>query len=104
MNLKSQPTDGKFGTFGGKYVPETLMPVVDELEEKYNEIKEERLKKMKNSIRDYQNYYRIMQEDQHQFILRRIFQKNMVEKYILNVKICCMEEPIKSTTVLVRHY
>ena len=41
MNLKSQPTDGKFGTFGGKYVPETLMPVVDELEEKYNEIKED---------------------------------------------------------------
>ena len=35
MNLKSQPNDGKFGTFGGKYVPETLMPVVDELEEKY---------------------------------------------------------------------
>ena len=32
MNLKSQPIDGKFGTFGGKYVPETLMPVVDELE------------------------------------------------------------------------
>ena len=40
MNLKSQPIDGKFGTFGGKYVPETLMPVVDELEEKYNDIKE----------------------------------------------------------------
>ena len=40
MNLKSQPIKGKFGTFGGKYVPETLMPVVDELEEKYNEIKE----------------------------------------------------------------
>ena len=39
MNLKSQPTDGKFGTFGGKYIPETLMPVVDELEEKYNDIK-----------------------------------------------------------------
>ena len=41
MNLKSQPIKGKFGTFGGKYVPETLMPVVDELEEKYNEIKED---------------------------------------------------------------
>ena len=58
---------------------------------------------MKNSIRDYQNYYKIMQEDQRQFILRKIFQKNMVEKYILNGKICYMEEPIKSTIVLVKH-
>ena len=40
MNLKSQPTDGKFGTFGGKYVPETLMTVVNELEENYIAIKE----------------------------------------------------------------
>ena len=55
MNLKSQPTDGKFGTFGGKYVPETLMPVVDELEEKYNEIKENKEfnNKLSELLRDY---------------------------------------------------
>ncbi len=55
MNLKSQPTDGKFGIFGGKYVPETLMPVVDELEEKYNEIKEneEFNKKLSKLLQDY---------------------------------------------------
>ena len=55
MNLKSQPTDGKFGTFGGKYVPETLMPVVDELEEKYNEIKEDEEfnKRLSKLLQDY---------------------------------------------------
>ena len=55
MNLKSQPNDGKFGTFGGKYVPETLMPVVDELEEKYNEIKENKEfnNKLSELLRDY---------------------------------------------------
>ena len=55
MNLKSQPTDGKFGTFGGKYVPETLMPVVDELEEKYNEIKENKEfnEKLSKLLKDY---------------------------------------------------
>ena len=55
MNLKSQPNDGKFGTFGCKYVPETLMPVVDELEEKYNEIKENKEfnNKLSELLRDY---------------------------------------------------
>ncbi|MCH2380153.1 MAG: tryptophan synthase subunit beta [Nitrososphaerales archaeon] len=55
MNLKSQPTDGKFGTFGGKYVPETLMPVVNELEEKYNEIKEDEEfnKRLSKLLQDY---------------------------------------------------
>ena len=55
MNLKSQPNDGKLGTFGGKYVPETLMPVVDELEEKYNEIKENKEfnNKLSELLRDY---------------------------------------------------
>ena len=55
MNLKSQPIDGKFGTFGGKYVPETLMPVVDELEEKYNDIKENKEfnEKLSKLLKDY---------------------------------------------------
>ena len=55
MNLKSQPTDGKFGIFGGKYVPETLMPVVDELEKKYNEIKEDEEfnKRLSKLLQDY---------------------------------------------------
>src|SRR5690349_985820 len=32
---------GKFGEFGGRYVPETLMSVLIELEEQYNRIRED---------------------------------------------------------------
>jgi len=33
------PTDGRFGDFGGKYIPETLVPAIEELEENYEKIK-----------------------------------------------------------------
>jgi len=33
------PIDGHFGIFGGRYVPETLMPALLELEKTYNEIR-----------------------------------------------------------------
>ncbi|MCH2406810.1 MAG: pyridoxal-phosphate dependent enzyme, partial [Candidatus Nitrosopelagicus sp.] len=33
------PKDGRFGNFGGKYIPETLVPAVEELEENYQKIK-----------------------------------------------------------------
>ena len=29
------PKDGRFGEFGGKYIPETLVPAIEELEENY---------------------------------------------------------------------
>ena len=38
--MKSQPIDGKYGIFGGKYVPETLMNVVNSLEKRYEEIED----------------------------------------------------------------
>ena len=46
--MKSQPIDGKYGIFGGKYVPETLMNVVNSLEKKYEEIKDN--KEFKNNL------------------------------------------------------
>tara|TARA_B100000949_G_scaffold233916_1_gene251527 strand:- start:1318 stop:2508 length:1191 start_codon:yes stop_codon:yes gene_type:complete len=46
--LKSQPIDGKYGIFGGKYVPETLMNVVNSLEKKYEEIKDD--EEFKNNL------------------------------------------------------
>ena len=33
------PKNGRFGNFGGKYIPETLVPAVEELEENYNKFK-----------------------------------------------------------------
>lgn len=40
MKLK-YPKDGKFGEFGGRYIPETLIPVVEELEEAYLKYKDD---------------------------------------------------------------
>jgi tryptophan synthase beta chain len=33
------PKDGRFGDFGGKYIPETLAPAIEELEKKYLKIR-----------------------------------------------------------------
>ena len=35
------PKDGKFGDFGGKYIPETLAPAIEELEKNYLKIRNE---------------------------------------------------------------
>ncbi|MEE8112855.1 MAG: tryptophan synthase subunit beta [Nitrososphaerales archaeon] len=35
MTTSPQPIDGKYGVYGGQFIPETLMPAVEELEEQY---------------------------------------------------------------------
>jgi tryptophan synthase beta chain len=37
--LGSYPIDGKFGRYGGKYIPETLAPAIEELESAYDKYK-----------------------------------------------------------------
>ncbi len=41
MRLKHNPIDGKYGKYGGRFVPETLIPALDELEHAYLEAKED---------------------------------------------------------------
>lgn len=36
------PKDGRFGQFGGKYIPETLVPAIEELEENYLKFKNDK--------------------------------------------------------------
>ena len=36
------PKDGRFGDFGGKYNPETLVPAIEELEENYQKFKNDK--------------------------------------------------------------
>ena len=40
MSIKF-PKDGRFGDFGGKYIPETLVPAIEELEESYLRYKDD---------------------------------------------------------------
>lgn len=42
MNFSSYPIRGKFGEFGGRYVPETLIEPLEELERAYEEAKRDR--------------------------------------------------------------
>lgn len=52
MTLYNMPNiDGKYGKYGGRFVPELLMPALIELEKAYNEAKED------TSFNDEVNYY-----------------------------------------------
>lgn len=46
---------GRFGIHGGQYIPETLMNVVNELEECYNKYKEDKafVKELEELLRNY---------------------------------------------------
>ena len=47
--------DGRFGDFGGKYVSETLISALDQLEETYDKIKKDKafLKEVKNDLETF---------------------------------------------------
>ena len=49
------PKDGRFGDFGGKYIPETLAPAIEELEKKYMKIRNDKAfkKELKKFLIDY---------------------------------------------------
>ena len=48
-------TKGRFGVYGGRYVPETLMPALEELERTYAEAKRDPA--FRNTLRSYLNQY-----------------------------------------------
>ncbi len=39
--MSLQPVNGKYGRYGGRFIPETLMATIEELEEAYTQIKED---------------------------------------------------------------
>ncbi len=49
------PKHGRFGIYGGKYIPETLVPAIEELEENYLKFKDD--KNFKNELDYYLKYY-----------------------------------------------
>ncbi len=49
------PKNGKFGEFGGQYIPETLVPAIEELEENYLKFKND--KKFKQELDYYLKVY-----------------------------------------------
>ncbi len=55
MNYNYPDLNGKFGKYGGKYVPETLIPALHNLEKTYNEIKND--KHFQNEFINYLTEY-----------------------------------------------
>ncbi len=49
------PFNGKFGNFGGKYIPETLVPAIEELEESYKKYSNDR--DFQKELKDYLENY-----------------------------------------------
>ena len=49
------PKQGRFGDFGGRYIPETLVPAIEELEENYQKFKDD--KNFKKELEYYLKYY-----------------------------------------------
>jgi tryptophan synthase beta chain len=53
--LSSYPVDGKFGKYGGRFVPEVLMAAISELEEAYEQVKQD--PKFNSELRYYLSEY-----------------------------------------------
>jgi tryptophan synthase beta chain len=55
MKKYNFPFNGKFGNFGGKYIPETLVPAIEELEESYKKFTSDSnfKKELKNYLENY---------------------------------------------------
>src|SRR5688572_267339 len=55
MKKYNFPFNGKFGNFGGKYIPETLVPAIEELEESYKKFRID--SNFKKELKDYLENY-----------------------------------------------
>ena len=55
MKKYNFPFNGKFGNFGGKYIPETLVPAIEELEESYKKYTND--SNFKKELKDYLENY-----------------------------------------------
>lgn len=55
MKRYNFPFNGKFGNFGGKYIPETLVPAIEELEESYKKFTND--PEFKKELKDYLENY-----------------------------------------------
>jgi tryptophan synthase, beta subunit len=55
MKKYNFPFNGKFGNFGGKFIPETLVPAIEELEESYKKFTND--SNFKKELKDYLENY-----------------------------------------------
>ena len=66
MKIASYPVDGKYGKYGGRFVPEVLMEAIKELEEAYG-----KLEKTQISKKSWIIIFRSLLADQRPCIMQR---------------------------------
>ena len=64
---KDYHNEGRFGIYGGRYIPETLVPPIEELERAYAKSKKD--PQFKSQLRYYLTEYQV---GQHLFTMRKI--------------------------------
>ncbi len=55
MKLENYPKNGKFGMFGGQFIPETLMTAVKKLDEAYEKLKSD--SEFESQLQNYLSEY-----------------------------------------------
>ena len=92
---------GHFGQFGGKYVPETLMAALEDLEKEYLKAKKDPA--FKKELKYYFEEY--VGPAHHRFIMPSSSQKNLAVRlrFILNAKTSTTPARIKLTIQSARH-
>lgn len=92
--------EGRFGIHGGQYVPETLMNVVAELEEAYNQYKND--PEFNKELAELFNEY--AGRPSRLYYAKKMTRDLGEQRSILNVKISIIQERTKSIMCLVRHF
>ena len=82
--------DGKFGKYGGTFVPELLIPALEELEKAFLKYKDD-----KKFNEELEYYLREFAGRPTPLYHAKISQRNLDVKYILKERICCTLEHIK---------
>src|SRR4051812_27624857 len=89
---------GRFGAYGGRYVPETLMAALEELETAYAEAQAD-----PDFHLDWIRCCTIMLGVPLRSITRNGFRNSLVaRRFISSAKTCCIPERTRSTTVSAR--
>ena len=88
------PKDGRFGEFGGKYIPETLAPAIEELEKNYLKIRNDKnfKKELGHLLIEYAGRPTPM-----------YFAKNLT-KTVLSSKYTCINQPLTITLSLIGNF
>src|SRR5580692_2933852 len=91
ITKRKQP--GRFGAYGGRYVPETLMAALDELEHAYDKAKRD--PKFQQRLQELLKTY----AGRHYSLPAVSLKNSAARRSILSVRTCCIPAPTRSTTV-----